>query len=336
MSSVERRSIAKSTQPGGVALQDRDCQFAPALEAPCITILLCTYNGERFLAAQLASIEQQSYRNWRLIVSDDHSSDATLAILRHFAQRTCQPVEIREGPQLGPAANFLSLAADPEIAGEYFAFCDQDDVWHRDKLRRALSWATSLPQELPVVYGGRTNVICAAGKPLGYSSRFFRPPSFGNALVQNIAGANTMLFNSATKRLFEQAGPLHVTAHDWWAYQLVSGSGGVVGYDPEPHVDYRQHANNRIGSNKGLRAQCKRLRLVFQGRFSAWNDVNLAALENARHLLTEEARALVDAFQVMRKGSFVARLTAFATSPLRRQTSLGNLALLLATALKKV
>ncbi len=336
MSSVERRSVAKSMQPGGVGRQDPVVQFSLAPETPCITIFLCTYNGERFLAAQLASIEQQSYRNWRLVVSDDHSSDATLAILRHFAQRTCQPVEIRRGPRLGPAANFLSLAADPDIPGDYFAFCDQDDVWHRDKLRRALTWAASLPQDLPVIYGGRTHVICAAGKPLGYSSRFFRPPSFANALVQSIAGANTMLFNCATKRLFEQTGALDVTAHDWWAYQLVAGSGGVVGYDPSPHVYYRQHANNRIGSNKGLCAQLKRLCMVYQGRFAAWNEVNVAALQSARHLLTEEARALIDVFQVMRTGTLTERLAAFVRSPLRRQTALGNLALLVATALKKV
>ncbi len=271
-----------------------------------------------------------------MIVSDDHSTDATLTILRHFAHRVSQPVEVREGPQKGSAANFVSLAADPTIKGEYFAFCDQDDVWHPDKLTRAMKWVGSLPRELPAVYGGRTHVVCAAGKPMGYSRRFFKAPSFGNALVQSIAGANTMLFNRATKLLFEQSGVLDVTAHDWWAYQLVSGSGGIVGYDPEPHVDYRQHANNRIGSNKGLRAQGKRLVMVLKGRFSAWNEVNFSALRSARHLLTEDARALLDTFEVMRTGSFAARLRALAGSPVRRQTSLGNLGLLLATVLKKI
>jgi glycosyltransferase involved in cell wall biosynthesis len=318
-----------------VGVQEQDPCFSRAPGTPSVTIFLCTYNGERFLAAQLASIEQQSHQNWRLIVSDDHSADATLAILRHFAQRVSQPVEIREGPRRGHAANFLSLATDPSITDDYFAFCDQDDVWHRDKLSRALTWAQSVPQALPTVYGGRTTVVCAAGKPLGYSRRFFRPPSFGNALVQSIAGANTMLFNRATKRLFERTGPLNVISHDWWAYQLVTGSGGIVRYDPEPHLDYRQHSNNRIGSNRGLRAQWKRLRTVLNGGFVAWNDVNLAALQKSQHLLTADACAQLDAFAIMRKGSFVARLRAFATSPMRRQTFLGNFALLAATILKK-
>jgi glycosyltransferase involved in cell wall biosynthesis len=319
-----------------VALHDRPSRQSQAQEAPCVTILLCTYNGERFLAAQLASIEQQSYPNWQLIVSDDHSSDATVAILRHFAQRVSQPVEIRQGPGKGPAANFLSLAADPSIQGDYFAFCDQDDIWHRGKLARALSWAGSLPQDLPVVYGGRTHVIRVDGRPLGYSRRFVRAPSFGNALVQSIAGANTMLFNRATKRLLEQAGVPDVTAHDWWAYQLVSGTGGIVGYDPEPYLDYRQHDNNRIGSNRGLRAQCKRLGQAMRGRFGAWNEVNVEALQRIRNLLTEDARALVDTFEMIRKGSFTLRIRALVSSPIRRQTPLGNLALLMAAALKKI
>jgi hypothetical protein len=324
------------TQPAGVVLPNREPPHLPAAEeAPSITILLCTFNGARFLAAQLASIEQQSHENWRLIVSDDHSTDATLAIIQRFAQRVPQSIEIRNGPQQGPCANFLTLAADPSIPGDYFAFCDQDDVWHHDKLSHALDWVRSVAQETPAVYGGRTHLVCAGGLSMGYSRQFKRPPCFANALVQSIAGANTMLFNRATKRLFERTGPLNVISHDWWAYQLVTGSGGVVRYDPEPHLDYRQHSNNRIGSNRGLRAQWKRLRTVLNGGFVAWNDVNLAALQQSWHLLTADACALLDTFEIMRKGSLIGRLRAFAMSPMRRQTFLGNFALLAATILKK-
>jgi hypothetical protein len=55
---------------------------------------------------------------------------------------------------------------------------------------------------------------------------FVFPPSFRNALVQSIAGGNTMVFNVALKRLIENAGPLDVPSHDWWVYILVTGSGG--------------------------------------------------------------------------------------------------------------
>jgi hypothetical protein len=230
----------------------------------------------------------------------------------------------------------MALAADASIEGDYFAFCDQDDIWHHDKLERALAWMRTLPQDVSAVYGGRTRLVCSGGEPLGYSRRFSRPPSFANALVQSIAGANTMLFNRATKRLLEEAGPLDVVSHDWWAYQLVSGSGGVVHYDPEPHIDYRQHSANRIGSNKSVRARWKRLRMVLEGGFAVWNEINIAALQRSRHLLTDDARAALDTYDVMRTGSLAARLTTFAKSRMRRQTLLGNFALLAAVLLRKV
>ena len=297
---------------------------------------MCTFNGARFLPTQLASIERQTHGNWRLIVSDDGSTDATLEILHHFAQRVSKPVEIRHGPQKGgPAGNFMGLAADPGIKGEQFAFCDQDDVWHADKLSRAIEWMQSAKTDVPTVYGARTRLVGVGGTPLGHAPLFCKPPSFSNALAQSIAGANTMLFNGAAKRLFEKAGPVKIVSHDWWAYQLVTGSGGEFHYDREPHLDYRQHAENHIGCNRGLGAHWKRFRMVLDGGFAAWNDLNLAALRQSRHLLTEDARALLGAYEAMRHGSLIARLRGFATSGIRRQTLLGNAALLLAIVLKK-
>src|SRR5436190_2122456 len=129
MSSVERRSVAKIARSRRDIHNDTLPNNLPAGSSPCITILLCTYNGARFLATQLASLERQIHQNWKLFVSDDGSSDSTLAIVHHFAQRDPQAVEVRQGPRRGPSANFLSLATDPGVDGDYFAFCDQDGEW---------------------------------------------------------------------------------------------------------------------------------------------------------------------------------------------------------------
>jgi glycosyltransferase involved in cell wall biosynthesis len=336
VSNLQRRSDAKSGRdcPSSVDVPCESLNEQPAI--PQVTILMCTFNGARFLPAQLASIEQQSHWNWRLIVSDDGSRDATLAIIHHFAERVSRPVEVRHSPRCGPAANFISLAADPTIESEHFAFCDQDDVWHADKLSSALRWLETIPSTVPAVYGARTRLVSASGAPIGHAPLFRKPPSFANALAQSIAGANTMLFNSAAKRLFEQAGPLKVVSHDWWAYQLVTGSGGMFRYDSQPNLDYRQHSTNRIGCNRGLTARWKRLRMVLAGQFVAWNDINLVALQQCRHLLTEEASTLVDTYAAMRQGTLFARLKAFFASGIRRQTLLGTAALLTAVLVKKL
>ena len=110
------------------------------MAAEQVAILMGTWNGARFLRAQIESIAAQSHRDWRLVVSDDGSSDLTRAILAAFqAEQGADRVEIREGPRRGFAANFLSLAGDPAIRADAYAFADQDDLWHEDRLARGLA-----------------------------------------------------------------------------------------------------------------------------------------------------------------------------------------------------
>jgi glycosyltransferase involved in cell wall biosynthesis len=300
-----------------------------------VAILMGTCDGARFLAAQLASIAAQSHRDWRLVASDDGSGDDTRALLAAFrAGQGAGRVEIREGPRAGFAANFLGLAGDPGIAADFYAFADQDDLWHPDRLARGLARLAPLPQERPALTGGRTRLIDEDGTELGLSPEFRAPPGFGNALVQSIAGGNTMLFNAAAKRLFEAVPDVAVVAHDWWAYQLVSGAGGTVIYDPEPMVCYRQHRGNLIGGNQGLRAQGERLRLLLAGRMAEWTDTNLAALETAAPLLTAEARAKMALMRRARGGGLFRRLGVLRRLELYRQTRAGTLSLWFAGAVR--
>jgi glycosyltransferase involved in cell wall biosynthesis len=289
--------------------------------ADSIVILMGCRDGARFLPAQLASIAAQTHRNWRLVASDDGSTDATPAILERFrAEAGAGRVEIRRGPGAGFAANYLALAGDPALRAGYFAFADQDDVWHPDRLARGLARLAALPPDRPALTGGRTWLIDADGRAIGRSPRFRAAPGFGNALVQSIAGGNTMLFNAAAKRLLEAVPDVAVVAHDWWAYQLVSGAGGTVIYDPEPSVAYRQHGENLIGGNRSLRGRAARLRLLAAGRLAEYTDMNLAALERAAPLLTEEARAKIALLRRSRGLPVLQRIAALRRLGLYRQT----------------
>jgi glycosyltransferase involved in cell wall biosynthesis len=295
-----------------------------------VAILMGTCNGARYLAAQLATIAAQSHRDWRLVVGDDGSTDATRAILEGFAAAHGGRVELREGPRRGFAANFLALAGDPSVRADFYAFADQDDLWHEDRLARGIARLAPLGPARPALYGGRTRLIDEGGRACGLSPRFRAPPGFANALVQSIAGGNTMLFNAAAKRLFEATRGVRVVAHDWWAYQLVSGAGGEVVYDPEPMVAYRQHAGNLIGGNQGVRARGTRLRQLLAGRMAEWTDLNLAALEAAAPLLTPEARAKAGLLRQARGRGLLARIALLRRLALYRQTRAGTLSLWLA------
>jgi glycosyltransferase involved in cell wall biosynthesis len=302
-----------------------------------IAILMCTKNGAAFLGDQLKSFADQTHDNWVLIVSDDGSTDETKDILERFAGIQTQEIVHTNGPGKGVCANFLSLATDPGIDADYFAFSDQDDIWHQDKLRRALACLAGVSDDTPALYCGRTELMSIDGRPYGLSPLFTRPPAFRNALVQNLAGGNTMVFNRAAKRIVEAAGTSEVVLHDWWLYQLVSAAGGVVYYDPQPSIKYRQHSNNLIGSNLGWRARTVRIRMMLSGRFRDWNETNIAALQRLPDdLILQSNRAVVKLFAKARSAPLLQRLRYLKQSGVYRQTLLGNLGLLVATVMKRI
>jgi glycosyltransferase involved in cell wall biosynthesis len=303
-----------------------------------VTILMCTRNGEAFLQEQLDSLARQSHGNWRLVVSDDASVDGTRHMLTRFAGRS-EPgrVEVRtRNRAVGAAANFMTLLADPGLAGDYFSCCDQDDIWWPDKLERALAALETVASSVPAVYFSRTRNVDATGRPVGWSPFFRKPPGFRNALVQSIGGGNTMVCNRAARVLLVAAGPVEVASHDWWTYLLVSGAGGVVHFDPVPSLDYRQHDSNHIGANRGLGARLRRLRMLADGQLTAWLDLHAAALERCAYLLTPENRKLLQTFHAMRSQSLAGRLAGWRALRPYRQSLAGQVGLFAALIANKI
>jgi glycosyltransferase involved in cell wall biosynthesis len=298
---------------------------------------MCTKNGAEFLDEQLKSIADQNHTNWTLFASDDGSTDKTKNILERFSQGFQQRVLVRDGLGKGVCVNFLSLAIDPTIDADYYAFSDQDDIWYPDKLRRALNWLTSVPDNIPALYCGRTELMSADGQAGGFSPLFTRPPTFENALVQNLAGGNTMVFNRATKALLECVGKRDVVLHDWWLYQLVSAAGGRIHYDAQPMVKYRQHWHNVIGSNQGWRARFSRIRTMLGGRVHDFNAKNIAALNTMpSQLITPHNRKVLMLFAKATTASLFTRLIYLKRSGVYRQTFTGNCGLVAAALIKKI
>ena len=279
------------------------------IAAAQVAILMCTKNGAAFIDDQLKSIGDQTHENWILIVSDDGSNDGTISKLEQFARAHQGKTTIRKGPGRGVCANFLSLANDPTIDADYFAFSDQDDIWHQDKLRRALAWLATVPVNMPGMYCGRTELITIDERSYGLSPLFTRPPAFQNALVQSFGGGNTMMFNRAAKKILEEAAETNVVLHDWWIYQLVAAAGGMVHYDPRPMLKYRQHPDNLIGSNLGWRARFIRVRMMLTGRFHDWNATNIAAFQRLpAHFIQAKNREVLALFAKARCASLPQRL----------------------------
>jgi glycosyltransferase involved in cell wall biosynthesis len=303
-----------------------------------VSILMCTYNGERFLAQQLDSIASQTYPEWNVIVSDDGSTDLTLEILHQYSESWGEgKLTVRQGPKRGFAANFMSITCDEALKSQFYAWADQDDIWQDNKLEAALQVLHTQPKDIPTLYCARTELISDSGAVIGFSPLFERPVSFANALVQSIGGGNTMVFNQVARELFQQAGShLDIVSHDWWAYLLVSGAGGHVFYDQCPTILYRQHQANLIGSNSGLLARIMRLRMMFSGRFRCWNQQNITALESIHAQLSQENQLTLEQFKKARSARGVTRFLWLKQSKVYRQTCWGNLGLILAAVFNRI
>ena len=293
-----------------------------------VVILLGTFNGAEFLPEQLQSYREQSHSNWELLVSDDGSTDRSVEIVNEFARGVPQRVVVRRGPQQGFWQNFVSMVRSDEIAGDLFAYSDQDDIWFPEKLAKAVSWFEARPTDQPALYFSRTELMKEGGAPIGLSPLFVRAPTFQNALVQNIGGGNTMVFNRAA-RLALRATPADVAlvAHDWWTYQILTGIGGTVRYDPWPSLRYRQHGLNLIGANIGLGARVLRSSAFMAGRLVMWNDVNLHVLGRMRNLLTPNNVIILDHYAKIRQAAWPVRLWLLWKSGVYRQSFIDNLGL---------
>ena len=295
---------------------------------PKVVILLATRNGAEFLQSQLDSFRAQTHSHWELLVSDDGSTDATIEIVRRFASSVPQRVVIVPGPQQGFWQNFVALVRSNEIDGDLFAYSDQDDIWFPEKLAKAVDWFEMRAAPSPALYFTRTELMRGDGTPAGFSPRFTRRPTFRNALVQNIGGGNTMVFNrTAREALLATPTDVELVSHDWWTYQVVTGTGGDAHYDLWPSLKYRQHGQNIVGANIGWRARMVRLAAFANGRVVSWNEINLCVLGRMREALTPESARVFDLYALARQASWPMRLWLIWKSGVYRQSVVENIGL---------
>ncbi len=297
-----------------------------------VAILMAVYQGRAYLPDQLKSLTRQSVTDWVLIAGDDGSTDGSAACLAEFAaSRAPGQVRLLPGPCQGAASNFRALLDHVPPEASHVAFCDQDDVWDIGKLATAIA---ALPDDQPAIWCSRVVNCDTDLHQLSLSPMPRHPPSFRHALMQNVVQGNTLLLNRPAYDLIATAnaatGP--VVMHDWWIYQLISGAGGLIIYDPIPSVLYRQHGGNLVGANSALRTRLAGVQRMFDGTYRHWSRTNLAALQASRHHLTPENRTLLDDFAGL-QGSLPQRIAAMWRGRFFRQGRFSQGALWLAVLL---
>jgi glycosyltransferase involved in cell wall biosynthesis len=310
--------------------------MAKKLQQAHVAVLMCTYNGGKYITEQLHSIAQQGCEHLHLYISDDGSTDDTLEKIAAFPREGFAAIKAFSGPRTGCADNFMAMVCNATIQADYYAFSDQDDIWEHNKLQLATEFLQEIDKEKPALYCSRSRIVNAHNQHLTLSTLNERKPSFSNALVQCIAGGNTMVMNQSARNLLLNAGKVKVKSHDWWAYQLVSGAGGEVFYHSFPSVRYRQHDHNVSGENRSLKALWLRLKLLFRGDYKEWIDMQVRALLKSYHTLTPENKAIFTLFHQSRNRWILPRIYGLSQSRIHRQTVRSHVGLMLAVLLKRV
>lgn len=303
-----------------------------------VRILMGTLNGAAHLSMQLESLVRQSHAEWSLWVSDDGSIDGTQEMVTAFARaHPAREVRLWDGPRQGVGENYLSLLARSEPSEDaLIALSDQDDVWHEDKLARAAAALDGVEGEerggerdIPSAYAA-AQIMWRPGGPERTSRPLEAGLSFRNALVQNVMSGNTLVFNAAALKVLNDTRPRSIPYHDWWIYQILSGVGARLQYDPVPALLYRQHRANHMGGNLGALAGVRRLARVVRRDYSGWLDANLAELTRAKAALTPENRTILANFVRARERVWPVRALQVMETGLYRQGRAGTLALWLA------
>jgi glycosyltransferase involved in cell wall biosynthesis len=263
------------------------------VNVPVVTVLLATYNGEKFLEQQLESLAVQEGVQVQVVANDDGSTDSTVAILEKWIKKGLIKKVVHTN-RLGANKSFLRLLSI-ELEGDYFAFCDQDDVWHPRKLKVLLNEIDLISPQM--VFCARS-LIDETGMKITQKQAKSIKPSFQNALVENLAPANTVVINSSAKSLIARFSYANAAYFDSWMYLLISGV-GTANYINQQLVEYRIHRGNTVGLRKYRLS--KTINAVQNYIFQAHA---LLTLENS--LLKADCRAyLIEFLETIVKKSFI-------------------------------
>ncbi|HGC9688716.1 TPA: glycosyltransferase family 2 protein [Streptococcus agalactiae] len=227
-----------------------------------VNILMATYNGEKFLAQQIESIQKQTFKEWNLLIRDDGSSDKTCDIIRNFTAKDSRIRFINENEHhnLGVIKSFFMLV-NYEVADFYF-FSDQDDVWLPEKLSVSLEAAKHKASDVPLLVYTDLKVVNQELNIL-QDSMIRAQSHHANTtllpeLTENTVTGGTMMINHALAEKWFT--PNDILMHDWFLALLAASLGEII-YLDLPTQLYRQHDNNVLGA----RTMDKRFKILREG-----------------------------------------------------------------------
>lgn len=249
-----------------------------------VAVLISTYNGEKYLKEQLDSILNQTYSNLEIVIRDDGSKDGTIDLIKEYQQKYGN-ITLNEGTNLGFIKSFFELLTLADA--DYYAYCDQDDIWLENKVELAVQKLNEADNTKPNMVFGNSDYYDEnmTFKEKGEQHKTF---SFQNSLYECVAQGMTMTINQVAKKMIIENIPEKCLFHDWWTYMICSGMGNVL-YNDETVVKYRRFEKNATAEGQGVLK-------IFLWRI--------------KNLLTDNGMKAIKAQQIEYKKKFYAQLSS--------------------------
>lgn len=222
-----------------------------------VLILLAAYNGEKYISEMIESLLKQDYKNIQIVLSDDNSTDNTVNILEKYAAENPDRItHYRSGLRFGNAQTHFMHLLQCYHDAPYIMFCDQDDIWHQDKISKTLKLMKLIEKDskLPALVHTDLNVVGKNLEPIHnsfckYANINGHRLSFNHILVHNVVTGCTVMINQSLAQIAccKEIQTEAIMMHDWWLAILASACGNI-GFLDEATIDYRQHGNNTVGA----------------------------------------------------------------------------------------
>lgn len=257
-----------------------------------VNILMSTYNGEKFVAEQIESIQKQTHTEWHLIIRDDGSTDKTCEIIGDFVNKDSR-IKLIRAENVGVIKSFYELIKNNNEANFYF-FADQDDYWLPGKLTVMLAEAKKHDNRKPVMYYTDLTVTDKAlnvtAKSMIRSQSDHANTKLVQELTENTVTGGASMINHELAKLWQTTND--IIMHDWYLALVAVALGELVYIDQPTHL-YRQHDANVLGA----RTLSKRIKKWLHPHlwFEKYWGLITASQRQAQKLLTENLSAMSEA-----------------------------------------
>lgn len=256
-----------------------------------VQILMSTYNGERYLREQLESLFHQKDVIVDILVRDDGSTDHTLDILKEYQERG--KLTFYTGENLKPAKSFMNLVKKANGA-DYYAFCDQDDVWEENKLIEAIKCLQD--QKHPALYMSAATIV---DEDLNFIQlhQIETYNTLENAIIKNEAIGCTEVFNDQMLKVLQMYEPSFMKMHDSWVCRVAHAIGAYVYVDQHSYILYRQHGDNVLGYKEPkVKKLWGQIQTAFFNHIRIRQNIANELLKGYSRIMTPEAKVLIKAF----------------------------------------